>query len=78
MLNRIAIKHSDSFIRTIPSVSEFHRFNRIFSAFLKTGKYGLADFTAGGEFHSAPKQITLTLYTDAFFLSIVLNNFFYQ
>ena len=31
----------------------------------------VADFTAGGEFHSAPKQIILLLYTSKYDLSTV-------
>ncbi len=38
-------KHVSFLIRTIPSVRELHPF----------GPKGFADYTAGGEFHSAPK-----------------------
>ena len=65
-----AIQHlfSDSFIRTIPSVPELHRFSLC----------GSRTFTAGGELHSAPKQIkcirrnlaVITLYTHRADLSI--------
>ncbi len=65
-----AIQHlfSDSFIRTIPSVPELHRFSLC----------GSRTFTAGGELHSAPKQIkcirrnlaVITLYTRRADLSI--------
>ena len=52
---------SVSFIRTIPSVSEFHRIGAFCYAFV--------DFTTGGEFHSALKQITIILYACAAVLS---------
>ena len=59
---------SVSFIRTIPSVPELHRFSLC----------GSRTFTAGGELHSAPKQIkcirrnlaVITLYTRRADLSI--------
>ena len=45
-----------SFIRTIPSVSEFHRLGKQIACSWT--------FTTGGEFHSAPKTTVIILYAE--------------
>lgn len=57
-------------IRTIPSVREFHPFG---------GMTPFADYTAGGELHSAPKNIRLPKLYDAIkILSSVFHIFYFK